>query len=226
MIAAVESGAANASLDVLAALLDGLDIDVDIVTHGPATIGRPPGRDAAHALCSAYIQRRLEAAGWTVAREVRIEDGRYLGWIDLLAFDPASATLLVIEVKTQIDDVGGIERSIDWHVRGAYRAAQRLGWRAEHIAAWLVALATDEVDAELRRNRTIWASVFPHRAPEMANAVRVPPGPLPGRGLALVDPRSRRRDWLIRARVDGRRSSLPYRDYADFMAQVRRRRAR
>jgi hypothetical protein len=226
MIAAVESTQANPSLDVLTALLDGLDVDIDLVVRGPVQIDGPRRHDRAHAICSAYVQRRLEAAGWFVAREVRIEDGRYLGWIDLLAFDPASSTLLVIEIKTQIDDVGGIERSIDWHVRGAYRAAQRLGWRAEHIAAWLVALATDEVDAELRRNRTIWASAFPHRAPEMADAIRVPPGPLPGRGLALVDPRSRRRDWLIRARVDGRRSSLPYRDYADFMAQVRRRRAR
>jgi hypothetical protein len=35
------------------------------------------------------------------------------------------------------------------------------------------------------------------------------------RGLALVDPTSRRRDWLLPTRSDGRRSSLPYRDYAD-----------
>jgi hypothetical protein len=34
------------------------------------------------------------------------------------------------------------------------------------------------------------------------------------RGLALIDPRSRRRDWLIPTRVDGRRTVLPYQDLA------------
>jgi transcriptional regulator with XRE-family HTH domain len=202
MIAAVESAEANPCLDVLGSLFDGLEIDVDLVAHGQTHLDRPRGRDAAHAICTAYVQRRLEAAGWKVAREVRIEDGRYLGWIDLLAFDPATSTLLVIEIKTQIDDVGGIERSI----------------------AWLLALATDDVDEELRRNRTIWTAAFPMRAPEMAVAMLVPTGQVVGRGLALIDPRSRRRDWLIRARADGRRSDAPYRGYADFMAQVRRRR--
>jgi hypothetical protein len=95
-------------------------------------------------MCSAYVQRRLEAAGWQVAREVRIEDGRYVGWIDLLAFHAPTATLLVIEVKTQIEDVGAIERSIDWHIRGARRAAERLGWRAGAVGAWVTALASDE----------------------------------------------------------------------------------
>ena len=36
-------------------------------------------------------------------------------------------------------------------------------------------------------------------------------------GLAMIDPSSRRREWLIRTTVDGRRSAAPYVDYADFM---------
>jgi hypothetical protein len=59
------------------------------------------------------VQRRLEAAGWLVVREVRIESGRYLGWIDLLAFDPVTKTLLVIEIKTRLDDLGDLERTLD-----------------------------------------------------------------------------------------------------------------
>jgi hypothetical protein len=39
--------------------------------------------------------------------------------------------------------------------------------------------------------------------------------PVMGRGLAMIDPASKRRDWLIRLRVDGRRSDARYVDYAD-----------
>ena len=33
------------------------------------------------------------------------------------------------------------------------------------------------------------------------------------RNLALIDPRSKRRQWLRPSRVDGRRSAAPYADY-------------
>ena len=134
---------------------------------------------------------------------------------------PPTRTLLVIEVKTRIDDLGAIERSIDWHVRGARRAAERQGWQPERIGAWVLALATDEVESELHRNRVAWGSVFPRRARGLTQDLMAPERIHEGRGLSLIDPRSRRRDWLIRARIDGRRSEAPYRGYADFMSHFR-----
>jgi hypothetical protein len=59
---------------------------------------------------------------------------------------------------------------------------------------------------------------FPMRAPEMLASFDGTP-PRAGRGLALIDPTSRRQGWLIRARVDGRRSAAPFRDYADAAAR-------
>jgi transcriptional regulator with XRE-family HTH domain len=227
MVEAIESGKANPSLDVIGSLLDALDIELDIVPRGPVDLAGSGPADAAHAICSAYIQRRLVAAGWRVEREVRISDRRYLGWIDILAFHEPSATLVVIEVKTRIDDVGAIERSLDWHVRNAGRAAERCGWRPRHVVAWVLALASDEVDDAIRRTRELWATSFPARAPAM-RAIATDPTTLPSgpsrRGVALIDPMSRRRDWLIRTRIDGRRSNPPYRGYADFMSRIRLRR--
>ena len=218
MIAAVEAAEANPSLDVLTALFDGLGIDLEVRIGGSVAIDGGSRQDTAHALCSGYVQRRLEAAGWKVAREVRIESGRYVGWIDLLAFDEATGTLLVIEIKTRLDDLGAIERSMDWHVREAMRAARRIGWRPRRVAGWLLAMATDEVEERLRLNRGVWTQAFPARAPQLSAAVQ-DPGSAPLRGLALIDPRSRRRDWLMRARIDGRRSDAPYRGYADFIGR-------
>ena len=124
-------------------MLDGLDIDLELVARGHASLDGPRKSDAAHAICSGYVQRRLEAAGWEVAREVRIDDGRYHGWIDLLAYDAATGTMIVIEIKTRLDDVGAIERSMYWHLREAARAARRLGWRPRRSAGWLLSLASD-----------------------------------------------------------------------------------
>jgi hypothetical protein len=50
------------------------------------------------------------------------------------------------------------------------------------------------------------------------------PGSIPlGRGLGLIDPRTKRRDWVQRTGVDGRRSPLPYLDYADAARRLARR---
>lgn len=222
MIASVEGGKANPTLDVLVELLDGLGLEVDVAVRGPVLIGGPRTGDAAHAICSGYVQRRLEAAGWKTAREVRIDDGGYVGWIDLLAFHEPSGLLLVIEIKTRIDDLGAIERSMDWYLRASTRAARRYGWQPLHVAGWLVGLATDEVETRIRENRAAFHVAFPGRASEMTALVADPSSIRNVRGLALIDPRSRRRGWLIRTRVDGRRSDAPYRGYADFMSRVRR----
>lgn len=222
MIAAMESAQANPTLDVLTGLFDGLGIDLDVRVRGLVAMDGGHRGDTAHAMCSEYVQRRLEGAGWRVAREVRIESGRYVGWIDLLAFDEATGTLLVIEIKTRLDDVGAIERSMDWHVREAIRAARRIGWRPRRVAGWLLAMATDEVEERLRLNRTLWAGAFPARAASLSAAVQ-DPGIAPLRGMALIDPRPRRQDWLMRARIDGRRSDAPYRGYADFIGRCRKR---
>lgn len=222
MIAELEDGSANPTLDTIVAVLDGLGLEVDVVVRGPVMIGSPRTGDAAHAICTGYVQRRLQAAGWKTAREVRIDDGRYVGWIDLLAFHEPTGVLLVIEIKTRIDDLGSIERSMDWYTRAAMNAARRLGWRPLRIGGWLIALASDEVEARIHDDRQAIDAAFPARATEMT-ALLVDPSSLRRvRGLALIDPRSRRRTWLIRTRIDGRRSGLPYRGYADFMSNVRR----
>ncbi len=221
MIGDIERLTANPTLDTVARIFDALGIDVDlIVAHAPVILaaGRAQ-RDAAHAILSGYVQRRLEAAGWQVRREVRIDAGRYHGWIDLIAFHAASGTLLVIELKSWIDDLGAIERTLDWYMREAWAVARGIGWRPVRVMPWLIGLETDEVDRQLRTNRAVIDAAFPVRWAAMNRLVADPTGAgLVGqRGIALVDPRSRRRSWLVRSRIDGRRSGAPYLDRADFL---------
>lgn len=214
-IAAIEAGRANPSLDLVARVADRLGIDLEFAARQPLVFGQPQ-HDLVHARCSGYIDRRLRAASWDVRREIEVIHGRSHGWIDLLAFDPRTGTLLVVEVKTRIDDLGAIERQLGWYEPSAQRLARELGWRAVRLAGWLVALASDEVDQAIRANTEALAAAFPMRATDMAGVVNGHPLPaLPGRGLALIDPSSRRREWLVKSRSDGRRIPAPYRDHTD-----------
>ncbi len=214
-VANVESGRANPTLAQAERIAAALGLHVGLELR-PPVIAAPhhPAGDLVHARCSGYVDRRLRRAGWLTAREVEVVDGRTRGWIDLLAFDPRSGQLLVIELKTRLDDLGAIERRLGWYLRVAPGAAIARGWRPSHVAGWLITLASDEVDASVRVHRDLVDRSFPVRATTMSAVIRGEMTQVE-QGLAMVDPSSRRADWLIRTRNDGRRSPGRYASYAD-----------
>jgi hypothetical protein len=178
-------------------------------------------RDRVHATCTAHVARRIERAGWEVAMEIEVGRDRSRGWIDVLAWHPGTGLLLVIEVKTEFRDLGAIERQLGWYENEAWSAARRQGWRPRRVAGVLILLSTAAVEDRIRDNRDGLARTFPARARDLSAIVSDggigPEGPR--RGLALIDPRSRRVAWLRPSRVDGRRTPAPYIDYADFVRQ-------
>jgi transcriptional regulator with XRE-family HTH domain len=213
--AKIERGEANPGLDLVARIADALGLELELIARPPSFAKDVRQRDLGHARCSGYVSRRLQVAGWQVAREAPIRDGRWRGWIDVLAFSPQTGVRLIIEIKTRLDDVGAIERQIGWYARSAWAAARDLGWQPKSASPWLLALASDEVEAAIRANRLLLAQAFPRRASdlvaELEGAGAVPSAP----GMALIDPARRGRRWILPSRLDGRRSPAPYRDYAD-----------
>jgi hypothetical protein len=145
------------------------------------------------------------------------------GWIDILAFDPRTETLVIIEIKTRLDDLGAIERQVGWYERHAMGAATRLGWRPRRVVVWLIVLASDEVDRVVTANRDVIGQGFPGRAEGML-ATAAGSDPTARRSIGLIDPAGRRSRWLISTRLDGRRSAAPYRDYADAAQRIPQRR--
>lgn len=211
---AIEHGQANPSLDLVVRLARALDLELEVTLRPPIIHGDRRQIDLVHAWVSGYVDRRFSTSGWNTAREVEIIHGRSHGWIDLLAFDRTSGTLLVIEIKTRLDDLGAIERQLGWYERSAMAAARELGWLPRRTISWLLLLATEESDWRLRQNRDAIAAGFRGRQPDMLRLLANPAAQWrSGHGIAMVDPASRRRDWLIRPRLDGRRSAAPYLDY-------------
>jgi len=197
---------ASAALQLL-----GIRMQLDGATLGLA--GRREQRDLVHAKCCGHVARRLAGLGWEVRQEVEVGTGRYRGWIDLLAYRGTDRSVLCVEVKTEIDDVGRIQRTLSWYEREAWVAARRLGWRTHNVRSSLLVLCSTENDARVRSNREILQQTFPARARELGRWLAEPRDPVPARGLAMIDPRSLRAEWLRPTVSDGRRSAAPYADY-------------
>jgi len=209
-------------------VLEALDIRVELRLVPPYVAGRGESSDEAHARCVGYVARRLEQAGWQVAREVPVGGSRWRGFIDVLAFHPGARVLLIIEVKTEIADVGEIDRQMSSYERDAWSAAHGLGWRPATALGALVLLATEANDASVRRHRDVFGGAYSIDGRALGRLVRSPAVSLPQnparrgqRAIAMIDPRSRRLDWLMPTTLDGRRSPAHYRDRRDFVRASR-----
>ena len=214
--AAIEHARANPSIRLVERIGQVLGVRLELQSTPIIVIPSARIRDSLHACCSGYVARRLAAAGWDVRREVLIQDGRLRGWIDLLAYDPRTRTVLIIEIKTALDDIGGVERQVGWYERTVATAIPD-EWQASRIGSWVLLLATAEADEAVARHRVPLGQAFPARATTMRGLLDGGTPHRIERGLALVDPRSRRRDWLVAARTDGRRTPIPYQDRVGAM---------
>lgn len=214
-LAKVERSQANVTIDLAERLGRALGLEFDIVARPPVIVDGPTQKDLVHARCSAYVDRRLRRAGWTTAREVELVEGRYRGWIDILAYQPMIRSVIVVEVKTRLDDIGAIERQLAWYESGGRAIALRRGWRPATLRAWLLALASEEVERSVLLNRDLLDRSFPLRAPALLSLLEGVEPFEEGRGLGLIDPSSKRRAWILRCRVDGRRSPARWVNYAD-----------
>lgn len=84
--------------------------------------------DADHSALAGHVAHRLESWGWQVRAEVSFNWYGDRGRIDLLAFHPVHATLLVIEIKTVLVDLQDLLGGLDVKARIAPRVARDLGW--------------------------------------------------------------------------------------------------
>jgi transcriptional regulator with XRE-family HTH domain len=226
-VSLVETGRCpDLAVRVITELLGAMGATLHCGIEAPYLADRSLQRDAGHVRCVEYAAARLRRAGWEVAIEVEVGSDRSRGWIDILAYRPSTGLVIVFEVKTELHDLGAIERSLGWYEREAWAAARRRGWRPSAVIGALLLLGTEAVDDRVRQNRSAIMRAYPGRATEL-RAVVAGARPLPRRRfVAIIDPMSRRTDWLRPLWIDGRRSPAPYPDYAGFMrARVGRARA-
>jgi transcriptional regulator with XRE-family HTH domain len=169
--------------------------------------------DAAHARLGDDLARLLGGDGWEVAPEVSYSIFGERGSIDLLGWHAETATLLVVEVKSEIATVEGTFRKHDEKVRLAGRvAAERFGWVAAVISRLLVLPEHRTIRRQVEDKAALFGRVYPKRNVEVRRWLRTPTGAISGI-LFLPDTSFARcmrcRPTRKRVRMNGARSGEP-----------------
>jgi hypothetical protein len=145
--------------------------------------------DDGHARLVGLVVERLEAAGWVAKIEVTFSEFGERGSIDVLAWHPTTATLVVIEVKTELGSVEGLLRPLDIKVRLAPKIAQQqFGWRAARVARIVVFPEDRTVRRQIARHAAVMDRALPAANLEIRAWVAAPQGTLRGRWF-LTDSR-------------------------------------
>lgn len=116
--------------------------------------GERPLSDARHAALQNECAAQLRRDGWLVATEASFNHYGDRGRIDVLAFHPTLRFLLVIEIKSRIQDVQDTLGRLDVKKRVAPTLARDRGWHAGTIVPALI----------VREDRTSRRRVAEHAA--------------------------------------------------------------
>jgi transcriptional regulator with XRE-family HTH domain len=138
-VSRIERGHLGAmALDTVRRVAATLEIRVELLPRSRAAdLDRLVG--ARHAALAESVLRRLGSApGWVARPEVSFNVYGDRGVVDVLAWHAASRALLVIELKTEIVDVGELLGTLDRKRRLGAEIAAPLGWRPATVSAWLI----------------------------------------------------------------------------------------
>jgi transcriptional regulator with XRE-family HTH domain len=138
VICRIERGSADRvavhTLVRVAAALDAR-IDVRLLWQGE---GLDRLLDARHARLVDLVLGILASNAWEVATEVSFNIYGERGSIDILAYHPATRSLLVIEIKSVVPDMQSMLATLDRKGRLAIEVALERGWRATSVSRILV----------------------------------------------------------------------------------------
>lgn len=143
---------------------------------------------AEHAGLVEAVVKVLGQLGWAARAEVSFSNLGERGFIDILAWHAASATLLVIEVKTEIVDVGDTLGTLDRKRRLAAGIGREMGWIPRVVAAALIVEDTTTNRRRIANHAATVRTQLPDdgrrmraflRHPERIRAARTEPGDAP-----------------------------------------------
>lgn len=199
------------SLRTLRAVASALEIRVDVV---PRWRGGDLERavSARHArLAEAAVLWLADIPGWAVRPEISFSIYGERGIIDLLAWHEGRRALLVIELKTEIVDVGETIGTLDRKARLAGTVAADLGWVAETSSVCLLVSDKRTNHRRLSEHAATFRAALPDDGRRLRAWLRTPIGRiqaltfLPDRHPGTARPTGSARCRVRRQRADGGR---------------------
>lgn len=113
--------------------------------------------DEEHAAIVEVVAAWLRGLGFVVAPEASFSVYGERGRVDVLAFDPTTATLYLVEVKTELSDLQHLLGSVDVRERLAPRMAADRGWAPMRRMSLLALADTSHNRAIVRGHRATLA---------------------------------------------------------------------
>ena len=118
--------------------------------------------DEEHAAIVETVAASLARAGWQVEAESSYSAYGERGRIDLLAFDPSTRLLAVVEVKTELADLQDLFGNLGAKTRLAPGVGRRNGWPSSRVVTVLAVAGTAANRSIVRAHPTLF-SPFQHR---------------------------------------------------------------
>jgi transcriptional regulator with XRE-family HTH domain len=147
--------------------------------------------DEDHARLAGRVAQELQATGWTVRTEITYAEFSERGSFDVIAWHASTRTLLVVEVKTELDSAEATFRKLDEKVRLAPKIArERFGWMAQSASRLLIVKESTRGRERIRAHTALFDAALPARAVVVRAWLSAPVGQLDG--LLLLRLTSRR----------------------------------
>ena len=161
----------------------GARISLRLLAHGEDLDRLLDGR---HAEIVERVAGLLRRDGWEVVPEATFSVYGERGSIDILAFHPATGSLLVVEVKSAVPDVQATLAGIDRKARLATRIASERGWRVRSVSRWLVVPGDKTSRRRIEQHAETFDAALPARTLELRRWAAAPAGPVAG--IMFVSP--------------------------------------
>ncbi len=171
---------ADLGLDTIRAVVGAVGVDLPFA---PRWRGAEGDRllDARHAEIVEGVVRELRVLDWEIVVEYSFSHFGERGSVDIIAWRPASRTLLLVEVKTELVDVQMTLRALSIKERVVPPlVAREKGWKARHLAIVIVLPDERGRRASITRHASIFDAALPARTREVRKWLREPVAPLRG----------------------------------------------
>jgi transcriptional regulator with XRE-family HTH domain len=144
--------------------------------------------DARHASLVDQVVARMAGSGWEIVAEYTFNRYGERGSVDVLGWRAAERTLVVVEVKSELDDLQTMLSVLDRKIRlvPALLATER-GWKAATVGAILVLPEQSTFRAAVSRFRATFTASLPGGNVEIKHWLADPSG-RPLRGTWFLSP--------------------------------------
>ena len=122
----------------------------------------------------------LNTFGWPTRAEVSYSEWGERGSVDLVAWHPATRSLIVIEVKTELASIEATLRKLDEKVRLAQAIVNRFGWRPLSVSRLLLLPDDTTQRRYVREHAAVLDGAYPLRTRAVRTWCRAPHGSIAG----------------------------------------------